>query len=110
MKTEIKDRLVSLLESGEYNKSYASLYNREDDCHCVLGVLIEMAIDAGVYEPSVRTGSSGKKYIANISAFTLNDDIRQWAGSNEDELYSLADVNDEANSWDEVISYIKENL
>lgn len=109
MKTEIKNRLISLLESGEYNKATGQLYVADTDCHCVLGVLIEYAIDEDVFEPVVEQ-KFGRKAIANLDSFTLNREIREWAGLTPNEASILARVNDNSLDWKPVIEYIKENL
>jgi hypothetical protein len=108
LKQEIKDRLVNLLESGDYKKGKNFLYHAQTDTHCPLGVLIEMAIEDGVYEPEVKVANNGRKYLGNCFASILNDEILGWSGLKADDAATIARINDNSDEFGPAITFIKE--
>lgn len=100
MNQEIKSHWLAKLKSGEYTQGRT--YLSGEGKHCCLGVLCEMAIEAGLpIEKKVNV-----KY-GNIDAFTTGKEgraetqtvwplevVKHWAGLPEDICGSLSGAND----------------
>lgn len=109
MKKEIKDRWVQLLESGEYNLGKGRLYNYATDCHCVIGVLVELALEDGVDLQVTRYGNFAKiGTVGEVGTKVVFDPkFYQWSGTTQSRLDSVAARNDNV-SPNSAIAYIKE--
>ena len=57
MKQEIKQQWATALRSGKYAQGQAYLRNDRDEM-CCLGVLSELAVEAGVIPAGTRDGQS----------------------------------------------------
>lgn len=121
MNQQIKQKWVSALRSGRYKQG--KTYLNADNCFCVMGVLCDIAVKAGV----------GKwKKQANVKAFqdgdflyraTFPDRVRYWAGFSADEIDSdffhiyiksakttISSLNDEGMSFNDLADLIEKEL
>lgn len=90
MNPEVKSLWVSALRSGQYPQCRGELRNSSGLGYCCLGVLSQLAVDAGVQkEPYIgpMTGFSSLEYQTywypseNGSEFAaLTEETRKWAG------------------------------
>lgn len=85
MKKQIKDEWVRRLRSGDYEQG--SGYLHFQDTYCCLGVLCDMAVEAGVieetYRPSERIavfGKTGDWQPGDWQTQTLPHSVAEWAG------------------------------
>jgi len=80
MNQEIKERWVRALRSGEYKQGNEYLHS--GDAYCCLGVLCELAVDAGVTKPVTNHGLTVSYYGVdeNESAVHLPPEVMKWAG------------------------------
>lgn len=100
MNQEIKLRWLETLQSGKYTqgKTYLSAQGK----HCCLGVLCEMAVEAGL-PVEKKVGARGYE----IDAFTTGkpergetqtvwplEIVKEWAGITEDQCGALSSAND----------------
>lgn len=90
MKSEIKEKWIQALESGEYKQGRGGLRNA-DDTYCCLGVL------CGVYakETGVQWGQAHRSindYRLLDAEMELPDAVKNWAGLN-DRNPTIADSN-----------------
>jgi hypothetical protein len=103
MDPQIRARWVAALRSGKYEQTAGSLH---DECgFCCLGVLCELAVQAGIM-PAATLTPLGWKYGALGEGSVLPLEVRQWAGIGIDpcvtvdlgegrEITSLSGLNDE---------------
>ena len=117
MRKEIADKWVAALRSGEYKQTSGILANHNRTEHCCLGVLCELAIEAGT-ELSVGTteyAHPDATYFDSCSTH-LPDAVQGWAGMRfEDgsrdakgELPSLAAMNDQGASFEDIAGTIED--
>jgi hypothetical protein len=92
MDTQVKQRWLEALRSGEYKKARGRLHNTRNGTHCCLGVLDIVA----------ELGSDGVGQLTGT-------DLRH-VGMNYDEQDTLAILNDRSGGWDKVCDYIERNL
>jgi hypothetical protein len=81
MNTEIKEEWVRRLRSGEYQQGHGRLTKIKPDgvkTYCCLGVLCEMAVEAGIVASSIDDGSV--VYGAFREQDVLPEPVEQWAG------------------------------
>ena len=107
MKTEIKERWIQLLESGEYNMGRDNLYQIGNDSYCPLGVLVEVALDEGV-EIEIGRDERGQAVIDGTPHY-LGPTLMEWSGISSEQAYEIARYND-SRSLKKAINYIKEEL
>lgn len=123
MKKEIADKWIAALESGKYKQGRSSLrFNNE---FCCLGVLCELAVEAGVITEAKRilNGQSLLYYYDDCNASYLPSAVRDWAGMyhiagifnnevNDDDRYlpSLTRLNDDGVSFVEIADVIRKNV
>lgn len=108
MHPEIKDAWVKALESGEYKQGYCSL-RTADDKYCCLGVLCQLAVEAGVISEPKQYTRYGDWHYGGDTAF-LPTEVKNWAGV-QSGLIKLIDMNDGAhNRFKTIARYIRENL
>lgn len=138
MNEEIKAQWLAALRSGGYTQGRGALITRKPGhtAHCCLGVLCEIAADAGVIERSVgvRPGFLAEGSEEGVQNGILPEAVRSWAGLtsqtgllptevrvesgsafDEDggyELYvELTELNDEAGfSFEDIADVIEEQL
>lgn len=126
MNPEVKAEWLAALRSGEYSQGHQRL-RTEDNQHCCLGVLSDLAVKAGVAKWEL--GSSGWAVVppdqsyesAKPEAFghgLLPKFIRDWSGLTTDngtyckneKLGSLTYDNDHGDSFEEIANTIEECL
>lgn len=116
MKKSIAKKWVKELRSGRYEQGIEKLVDH-DDRFCCLGVLCNMAVDAGIGE-WVR-GSVGWvfKTESDVDGDVLPLEVRKWAGMdscggmlNDGTLDTLTDLNDKGKSFKELADIIEENV
>lgn len=138
MKQDIKERWVTALRSGEYTQGHYALRKHDDDgdTHCCLGVLCDIAVEAGVIPaPTVNTNSeyeyenttpSGEQ--AWPEAGVLPNRVYRWAELSEPNpeitapegyldkygnpkaFVSLAELNDNDRTFLQIADLIEEHL
>lgn len=132
LKPEIKELWVNALESGDYTQTTGCL--RDVNGHCCLGVLTELAVEAGVLGPAepdyLAPSDRPLSYIYpdtfGMQASILPNRVRDWAFESEtpDEWLSgnpsvrynnltrnLSDLNDDIKlDFTEIAAVIKEQL
>lgn len=128
MNQEIKTLWTQALRSGEYEQGTRALRTRSQgiEKHCCLGVLCDLAVEADVL-PAPKLNSDGGEYEyqnGSDPAYTwpekgvLPTSVVTWAGlqvSNppvtcNGELESLATVNDNGYTFDEIADMIDADL
>lgn len=86
MNTEIKNKWVTALRSGEYKQARGSLVAVEDGerGYCCLGVLCQLAADEGVCEVTGTMFHTGEAdyYSPNTSETVLPNSVMDWSGLN----------------------------
>lgn len=85
LKPEIKDEWLRRLRSGNYKQGQHSLKRQTPDgemLHCCLGVLCEIAAEAGVARPSKRVAdeNDGTVYTFDHDAGLLPSAVAEWSG------------------------------
>ncbi len=80
MNQEIKQEWLRRLKSGEYKQGEDYLH--KGDKHCCLGVLADMAVEAGVCHKELNNGGQVWYYdgCGEIHAETLIPAILKWSG------------------------------
>ncbi len=116
MRKDIGQRWVTLLRSGKFRQARGGLHDRRTDSFCCLGVLCELAVADGVILP--KHPSPGTNYSAYVnSTGLLPEAVRDWAGAKDyspalagDAAPSLAGLNDDGVSFDEIADLIEANV
>lgn len=132
MKADIKSRWTAELRSGRFEQGHGSLRLAESetgagDTYCCLGVLCELAVEAGVIRPA-RQDSNGL-YQYDGQEGVLPASVADWAETEADEagyrtenphfylgkgkelqLTSLADENDGGLPFGEIADLIDKHL
>lgn len=120
MNQDVKGLWTEALESGEYPQTKNRL--KDDDGYCCLGVLCELAVQAGVICPFVETeyGWVLRTESDHEVEAVLPLEVQIWAGLDncnphvvlEDAGYSvpISDPNDGGMSFEEIAKLIAEQL
>lgn len=108
MNREIRDQWVEELESGRFPQG-RNVLRSTDDKYCCLGVLCEIAVQAGVIEPPIEATYDAYKY-GGWSVGSLPDSVLAWSGLDYREQIKLSDFNDSGYSFDYIAKYIRNNL
>lgn len=125
MKTEIKERWLEALRSGNYEQGRRVLRST-DDHYCCLGVLCDLAAQEGVVEAR-QSSETGLWHYVGAEAYdewrfgsstTLPKAVAVWAELDDnnpsviagDEDRSLAGINDEGADFAEIADLIEEYL
>lgn len=127
MKPEVKKILLDALRSGEYEQGKGRLALVKDDGavgYCCLGVLTAEGAKAGACDPlelsdyftenpaekewvlRANDSEDGMEYVYAYPPQSIYD----WAGLTSQDGITLASINDENDSFAEVIEYIDANL
>lgn len=118
MNKDIKSQWVDALRSGKYTQGRGALRDKNDH-FCCLGVLSELAAEAGVVEASQISKRNGWNYIdvtgpATYSYTQIIGAVAQWAGMDEVERVfcnqTLASDNDSGMSFDDIADKIEQEL
>lgn len=122
MDPEIKKAWVEALRSGRYQQGKGALHRKglPDDQFCCLGVLCELAVEAGQAERFEHAGGLLVFYRAGnrLSGF-LPDGVAVWAGLTSSTprvevvpnvISNLVDLNDEGMSFTEIADLIEAQL
>lgn len=124
MNREIKDKWVTALRSGDYTQGYGRLryQNGDGERHCCLGVLCDLAVEAGVI-PAPTTDEKGEYGypVTNADGIHVYDekgvlppDVVSWADlpSSNPRVpgFSLSGANDNGQTFDQIADLIENNL
>lgn len=113
MKEEIRDEWARRLESGDYEQGRAALRVRDE--YCCLGVLCEMAVEAGVVK-RYRDAAGYYGYMSNDmlepEAYLLPRNVAAWAGLDDTNpasgsVSTLSAYNDSGTSFTEIARIIR---
>lgn len=112
MRADVKAQWVAALRSGEYQQGGGNLYNTSDNTHCCLGVLCELAVQAGIIQPKAVTDSGS--YFAGDSSI-LPSAVQDWAALDSPDPddcqgRTLSDMNDSDVSFIEIAGVIERDL
>jgi hypothetical protein len=77
MKSQIKHQFVSALRSGDYQQGQQRLKNHDEE-FCVLGVLCDLAVKAGV----VKWEDWGSGFGFKGELYLIPTEVAVWAGLN----------------------------
>ncbi len=121
MRGEIKERWISELRSGNYEQGEIALKSVDDDGvtrHCCLGVLCDMAVEAGVIKSERVTESSGLWAFGGSQTSGMPYEVMEWAGMQGlTELGhgpwgggGLANRNDSGHPFPKIADFIEENI
>ena len=120
MNPEIKAQWVAALRSGEYKQG--NEYLHRGDTFCCLGVLCDLAIEAGAPEVKENRHPDGSISTYNGSESYLPSSVVEWAGlscsdpflvfkSGEvNECHPVSDFNDCGATFDEIADLIEAQL
>jgi len=116
----IKADWVEHLRSGEYPQTDGYLHiktpglEKKADRFCCLGVLCEMAVEAGVV---VRFGECADGVHGYrdpdsevVSTHLPNISVKRWAGLQEDQINNLSRMNDEGRSFEYLANVIEQEM
>jgi hypothetical protein len=119
MDPTIKAEWIKRLLSGDYEQGQGLLHHTNDNTFCCLGVLCEIAVEAGVVTKELSTDRRWYCYkgLDHRSGVVLIDDVLKWAGlvSNGsavvyDDKETLASLNDKGILFKEIADVIEEKL
>jgi len=116
----IAEELATRLESGKYPQGTCAL-RKDNDEFCCLGVLSEMAVEAGVIPPPILNVIGVYQYGDETGYETgvLHRVIMEWAGMKtvvgkyiDEDGYThlLTEKNDAGDSFPEIAKIIRENV
>lgn len=115
MNPEVKQHWIEALQSGQYQQGF-KLLRTDKNSFCCLGVLCELHRK----EHKKRWGVNGlKQYSYMGTAVALPKEVLKWAELDlnykfvliQDDVYnSLANINDEGKSFEEIAKIIEEHL
>jgi hypothetical protein len=116
MKQDIAEDWQKRLRSGEFPQGCHTLRSH-DGKYCCLGVLCEMAAEAGIIEPAVLDEVLCVYTYCGHQASVLPIAVMSWAGmqtrsgmlSSDDESNSLSSLNDTGKTFPEIATVIGEN-
>lgn len=105
MNTDLKNKWIQAMESGEYQFGSGELRD-DDNCFCALGVLCNI-IDPGKWFMSENRAT--RWYDPNCNTF-IPENIQEEIGITQSQITNIWNLNDIYKSYQPVIDYIKENL
>lgn len=111
MDQQIKHEWVANLKSGGVKQCRFRLYKVVEDAHCCLGVLCEMAVEAGIIK---KSGDRHIKY--GGLGHSLPDAVVEWAKLNSNNPQpkhsgsSLIGLNDGGKTFDEIADIIEKGF
>lgn len=117
MNKEIKDIWCSALRSGDYPQSAGDLRNKYG--YCCLGVLCDLAVQAGVIDEPVVRGNDYPVWLYDGKVSYLPVPVMDWAGVHESDplvtdkngaLRTLAVLNDYPNDFRYIADVIEASL
>jgi hypothetical protein len=120
MKEDVKAKWVEALRSGRFEQGRRAL-RKMDDTYCCLGVLCELAVEAGVIAPATVASQFGEPYGYLYAEETagLPQAVQEWSGLHSSLGYlpegfsnssNLAAVNDSGNGFEVIADIIEEAL
>ena len=115
MKPEVKKLWIDSLCSGEYKQGTGALHDNMEDTYCCLGVLCQLAVNAGA-DVSVQEVGAVTEY--NETGAYPPPPVVAWAGLSQPDpvVYigaqqkTLAALNDEGQTFEEIANIIEEQL
>jgi hypothetical protein len=113
MNPEVKDQWVKALRSGEYEQT-RNLLHRVDGGYCCLGVLSELAVQAGVIPPARREKDDPHAWYYGPDECILPLPVENWAGLNGSSesatVGQLMRLNDKGDSFAIIADVIEARL
>jgi len=114
MNPEFKQKWVDALRSGEYKQGTGELHNIEADTYCCLGVVCEVIKPKG-WDGLCLTGLDRDGEFARLQNFLTQDvlDLLNVTETQASILWQMNDgfvIVDQPKSFDEIATYIEENL
>ena len=118
MNQEIKAQWITALRSGDYRQGQGALRRKTDgeDTFCCLGVLCELAVEAGVIEAPKysTTGVWGYGAPAHMGATSvLPMEVQEWSGVDSCGMFggvvecSLTELNDNGTVFSRIADVIE---
>lgn len=125
MKTKIKEKWITALESGDYVQGRKTLHNITENTFCCLGVLCDLAVKEGVIPPPTiystsKIGTAPEQtaqYGREEATALLPVEVSEWADvdansnyypAGEDEQQLSNDNDHEMMTFPEIVEIIKE--
>jgi len=109
--SEVKQKWLDALRSGEYEQGQA--YLRTPKGYCCLGVLCDLAAKAEVIpEPELENGA----YWYDGDRYYLSRKVQEWAGlefnnpSSETASDALANLNDEGLTFTQIADFVERDF
>jgi hypothetical protein len=111
MRQDVKDKWVEALNSGKYRQIQGFLATN-DGGRCAVGVLADIAAEAGIVVRSSRPLGNGARQCLTYDklAFSLPVAALKWADITEKDTNVIMDMNDVGTSFQFIANWIKENL
>lgn len=107
---EIMQEWAERLESGKYKQGRGAL-RRDDGTFCCLGVLCEIAVEAGVIPQPIQTVWTGGKFAYDGQTNLLPESVFTWAGlPNMSPVFSghiLANANDQGTTFSSIATWVR---
>ncbi len=127
MNPEIKTNFIAELRSGNWNQGRGRLRTPVDAegnklfipegqewdgdwCHCVNGVLAEMAVASGVLAPPTNVNDIMPYGWNNDSVGLVPDTLVHWSELTYEQVWQLARWNDSGLSLEEIADLVEENF
>jgi hypothetical protein len=125
MKVSVKALWLNGLRSGKYKQGQAALRRDNSVCgdrYCCLGVLCELAVEAGVIKPAQPSPNGGGqdgvyRYGSEGARSFLPIEVVHWAGLNSNpEVHAsggptaLASLNDQHMTFENIAKLIEDQL
>lgn len=110
MRADIKDKWLAGLCGGKYRQIRLFLAT-DDGGRCALGVLADLAVEAGVVARD-NPPTSGTVYGLSYSgySFSLPPAVLRWADISEKDAQIVMGMNESGKSFSDIAAWISENL
>lgn len=99
MNAAIKAQWTAALRSGDYPQAKNNL--RTEEGYCCLGVLCDLAVEAGVTEITTEPGDSSAVYWYDGEFLSLPGSVQKWAGLDYLDNPHNPDIDREADGFPE---------
>jgi hypothetical protein len=111
MRKDVKDKWVEVLNSGKHHQIRLFLATN-DGGRCALGVLADLAVEAGVVARYNFPPGNEKRYSLTYGnyTFSLPPAVHRWAEITERDAQIIMGMNESGKSFSEIAGWIKDNL
>jgi hypothetical protein len=111
--TDIQEKWLTALESGEYQQTKHALHRPEKNEYCCLGVACKLVLGdpndtTSMGTNSIWLGNVGKAPCPVVDALGLYGSCGEIENDSQYD-YSLAEMNDDGKSFKEIAAYIRAN-